>query len=87
MVDGRITVIDESGLAPRTPIQIVVTQGTLYGEIMGRHARLQISGEIPQEKGGAAFTLDGSLTQSHDGEGAQAEGDLRLHHLNLRHLV
>jgi hypothetical protein len=87
VVGGLITVIDESGLSPRTPVQIVVTQGTLSAEVMGRHARLQVSGEIPQERDSAAFTFDGLLTQSQNGDGLQAEGDLRLHHINVRQLV
>ncbi|MEO7859376.1 MAG: AsmA-like C-terminal domain-containing protein [Nitrospirales bacterium] len=87
VVGGRITIIDESGLTLRTPIQIIVTQGTLSSEIMGRHARLQVSGEIPQERDSAAFTFDGSLTQSQNGDGMHAEGDLRLHHIDVRQLV
>ena len=87
VVGGLITVIDESGLTPRMPIQIVVAQGTLSGEIMDRHAKLQVSGEIPQERDSAAFTFDGSLTQRQGGDGMQAEGDLRLHHINVRQLV
>lgn len=87
VVDGLITVIDESGLTLRAPIQIVVTQGTLSGEVMGRHARLQVSGEIPQERESAAFTFDGSLTQNRNGNVMQADGDLRLHHVNVRQLL
>lgn len=87
VVDGLITVIDESGLTPRVPLQIMVTQGTLSSEMMGRHARLQISGEIPQERDRAAFTWDGSLTQNQEGGGLQAEGDLRLHHIDVRHVL
>ena len=52
---------------------------------MGRHAKLQVSGEIPQEGDRAAFTWDGSLTQNQEGDETQAEGDLRLHHINVRH--
>ena len=87
VVDGLVTIIDEAGLTPRVPVQIMLTQGTLSGEMMGRHARLQISGEIPQERDRAAFTWEGSLTQTHDGGGTQAEGDLRLHHINVRQLI
>ena len=87
VVDGLVTIIDEAGLTPRVPIQIMLTQGTLFSEMMGRHAKLQISGEIPQDRDRAAFTWNGSLTQNQEGDGLQAEGNLRLHHLNLRHLV
>ena len=64
---GWITIIDESGRTPRVPLHIIVTQGTLSSEMMGRHARLQISGEIPQERDRAAFIWDGSLTQNQEG--------------------
>ncbi len=87
VVDGSINIIDDSGLSPRVPTHILVTQATLASEMMGRHARLQISGEMPQEDTRAAFTWVGSLTQNQEGDRLQAEGDLRLHHLNLRHLV
>ncbi len=87
VVDGSITIIDDSGLSPRVPTHIMVTQATAASEMMGRHATLQISGEIPQDGDRAAFTWTGSLTQNQEGDRLQAEGDLRLHRLNLRHLV
>lgn len=87
VVDGRITIIDELGRTPRVPMQIIVTQGTLSSEMMGRHARLQVSGEIPQEGDRAAFIWDGSLTQNQEGGETQAEGDLRFHRINVRHLL
>jgi hypothetical protein len=86
-VDGLITVIDESSLAPPVPVQIRVAQGTLSSEMLGRHARLQVSGEIPQERDRAVFGWDGSLTQLQEGGGVQVEGDLRLHHIDVRHLL
>lgn len=86
-VDGVITIVDESGLTPRTPVHIMVTQGTLSSEMRGRHAKLRISGEIPQARDRAAFTFDGSLTQDHEGGGPWAEGDLRLLHIDVRHTV
>ncbi len=84
---GAITVIDGSGLTLRTPIRVVVTGATLSSDIPGRHARLQLSGEIPQERDTAAFTLDGALTLNPDGSDPQAEGDLRLHRIDVRHLL
>ncbi len=87
VVDGSITIIDDSGLSPRVPTHIIVTQATLASEMMGRHAKLQISGEIPQDGDRAAFTWAGSLTQNQEGDRLQVEGDLRLRHLNLRYLV
>lgn len=86
IVDGVITVIDDSSHTPRTPIHVAVTEGTLSSEMLGRHARLQISGEIPQARDRAAFSWDGSLTQNQEGN-LQAAGDFRLHHLDVRHVV
>ena len=87
VTDGLITVIDESGHVLRNPIQILLTQATWSNEILGRYARLQVSGEIPHEGDRAAFNLDGSVTPSHDGQEVQAEGDLRLHRVNVRRLL
>jgi hypothetical protein len=86
VAQGTMTVVDESGSAPAS-MQISVTQGTLSSEMAGRHARLQISGEIPQEGERAAFMWDGSLTQNQERGGLQAEGDLRLHRVDVRHLL
>ena len=87
LLDGVITVSDEAGLSPTVPLQIMVARGTLSTEVMGRYAKLQVSGEMPQERDRAAFTFDGSLTQNHEGGGTQAEGDVRLHHINVRHAI
>jgi hypothetical protein len=87
VVDGAVTLIDDSRHSPRLPTHVLVTQATSASEMMGRHARVQISGEIPQEDSRAAFTWVGSLTQNPEGDRLQAEGDLRLRHLNLGHLV
>ena len=75
LLDGVITVSDEAGLSPTVPLQIMVARGTLSTEVMGRYAKLQVSGEMPQERDRAAFTFDGSLTQNHEGGGTQAEGE------------
>ena len=87
VVDGMVTLIDEAGGLPRVPFHIVVAQGTLSTEMLGRHAKLHISGTIPQEQDPAAFAWAGSLTQSPEGRGLQAEGDLRLHHIDVRHIL
>lgn len=87
VTSGTITVVDGTGRTLRTPIRIVVTQATLSSEVPGRHVRLHFSGEIPQERATAALTLDGSLTLNSDGSEPQAEGDLRLHRIDIRHLV
>lgn len=83
VVDGVVTLFDESGLTPRSPVQILLTQGTLSSEMMGRHAKLQVSGDIPQTGNRAAFNFDGSLTRQHEGGGLQAEGRLRVHEINI----
>lgn len=87
VTDGLVTVLDESGQILRAPVQIQVTQATWSGEMLGRLARLQLSGEIPHEGDRAVFNLDGSVTPSHDGREIQAEGDFRLHRVNLRRFL
>ena len=84
VIDGAITVVDESNSAPRVPVHIVVSQGTLSNGMMGRHAKVQLSGEIPQAADRAAFTFAGFLIGNHESGGMQAEGDLRLHHIHVR---
>ena len=56
VTDGMVTVVDDSGLSPRIPLHILIAQGTLSSEMSGRHAKLQISGGVPQERDRAAFT-------------------------------
>lgn len=85
-VHGMVTLIDESA-STSTPLNIIVTQGALSSEMLGRRARLHLSGELPQEGGRAAFLWEGSITENDDGERMQAEGDLRLHRLNVRHAL
>ncbi len=87
VTDGMVTVVDDSGLSPRIPLHILIAQGTLSSEMSGRHAKLQISGGVPQERDRAAFTWDGSLTQNQEGGRLQVEGDLRLHHIDVRHVL
>jgi hypothetical protein len=87
IVDGMITVIDESAVHPRIPLHLEVAQGTLSTEMRGRHAKLHISGTIPQDQDRAAFVWDGSLTQSPERGGVQAEGDLRLRHIDARYMM
>ena len=86
LVQGRVTLVDESASAP-APLQITVTQGALSSEMMGRRARLHLSGEILQQGGRAAFLWEGSITDNDEGGEVQAEGDLRLHQVNVRHLL
>jgi len=86
VVQGTVTFVDESASTP-TPLNITVTQGAISSDMMGRRATLHLSGEIPQERGRAGFLWDGSFTQTDDSGGMQAEGDLRLHQLNVRHVL
>lgn len=87
VIEGTVTLIDESDGSSGPTTQIALTQGLLTSEVTGRQARLHISGEVPQARGRAAFTWEGSLTQSQEGMRMQAEGDLRLHRVDVRHLL
>lgn len=86
VIHGVVTFIDESVSTP-APLPITVTQGALSSDMMGRRAMLHLSGEIPQARGQAAFLYEGSLTHTDEGEGIQAEGDLRIHRLDVRHAL
>ena len=47
VVQGTVTVVDES--VPQPPLlHLIVTQGALSSEMMGRRAKLYLSGELPQ---------------------------------------
>ncbi|MBS0170847.1 MAG: AsmA-like C-terminal domain-containing protein [Nitrospira sp.] len=86
VVEGMVTLVDES-VSPSTPVNIIVTQAALSSDMLGRRATLSLSGELPQAGARAAFLWDGSVTQNGEGEGIQAEGDLRLHQLNVRQVL
>ena len=86
VIQGAVTLVDESASTP-APLPITVTQGALSSDMMGRRAMLRLSGEIPQARGQAAFLYEGSLTQTDEGQGIQAEGDLRIHRLDVRHAL
>ncbi len=86
VVQGTVTLVDEAASMP-APQSIIVTQGALSSDMMGRRAKLHLSGEIPQGAGRASFLWEGSVTQQDDGGGTQAEGDLRLHQLDVRHVL
>ncbi|MGC3975924.1 MAG: AsmA family protein [Nitrospira sp.] len=86
VVQGMVTLVDESS-SPSTSLSIIVTQAALSSDMLGRRAKLHLSGELPQAGPRAAFLWDGSLTQSGEEEGMQAEGDLRLHQLNVRQVL
>lgn len=86
VVQGTVTFVDESA-SPAIPLHITVTQGALSSEMLGRRARLHLSGEIPQEGWPAAFLWEGSITQNDEDGALQAEGDVRLHQVNARYLL
>ncbi|ODT46265.1 MAG: hypothetical protein ABS70_01135 [Nitrospira sp. SCN 59-13] len=86
VVQGRVTLVDES-VSPSASVNIIVTQAALSSDMLGRRAKLHLSGELPQAGARAAFLWDGSITQSGEEEGLQAEGDLRLHQLNVRQVL
>ncbi|HQR15910.1 MAG TPA: AsmA-like C-terminal domain-containing protein [Nitrospira sp.] len=83
VVQGMITLVDASA-TPATSLNIILTEAALSSDMLGRRAKLHLSGELPQAGGRATFLWDGSVTQSGEEEGMQAEGDLRLHQLNVR---
>ncbi|MCS6287936.1 MAG: AsmA-like C-terminal domain-containing protein [Nitrospira sp.] len=87
VVEGTVTIVDEADGASGAAVQITLMQGLLTSELTGRRARLHMSGEVPQPRGRAAFTWEGSLTQSQEGGRVQAEGDLRLHRVDMRHVL
>ena len=86
VVQGMVTLVDESA-SPSTSLNIIVMQAALSSEMLGRRAKLHLSGELPQAGGRAAFLWEGSITQQGDEDGIQAEGDLRLHQLNVRQVL
>lgn len=89
-----VTLLDESDRALRQPMRIELSRVTLTQDVPGRSATLQLAGEIPQERDRAAFTFDGTLTQlasdpaQRETAGLlQMEGEARLHHVDLPHLI
>lgn len=86
VVQGTVTVVDES-VPAATPLHLIVTQGALSSEMMGRRAKLYLSGELPQEGWRATFLWQGAITHNDEGGEIQAEGDVRLYQINLRHVL
>lgn len=86
VVQGTVTLVDEAASTP-TPQSLIVTQGALSSDMMGRRAKLYLSGQIPQGAGRASFLWEGAVTQQDDGGGTQVEGDLRIHQLDVRQVL
>lgn len=96
IVDGGITIVDQSGSVQTDPMLLTSLQLTMTEDIPGRSAKIQVSGEIPQGPAGSALlNIDGSLVllNGADGESpetpalAQAEGAIRIHRLDVRHVA
>ena len=96
IVDGGITILDQSGSAQTDPIFLTSLQLTMTEDIRGRSVKIRVSGEIPQGTAGSALlNIDGSLVllNGTDEESleaaalAQAEGAIRIHRLDIRHVA
>ncbi|HJR76843.1 MAG TPA: AsmA-like C-terminal domain-containing protein [Nitrospiraceae bacterium] len=95
IVDGVVTIVDQSGSLQPDPVHLASLQLAMTEELPGRSAKIQMSGEMPQGAGGSAlFNIDGSLVVLNGGgrppdaaESVQAEGTIRIHRLDLRHIA
>lgn len=96
IVDGEVTIFDDSGSAQIDPVHLTSLQLTLTEEIPGRSAKIEVSGEMPQGSAESAFLkMDGSLVMLHGAnvespdaaDSVQAEGTIRIHRLDIRHLA
>ena len=96
IVDGGVTILDQSGPVQTDPVHLTSLQVTMTEEIPGRSAKIQVSGEMPQGSvGSALLNIDGSLVvlngadeESPDNAAsAQAEGTIRIHRLDVRHVA
>jgi len=97
IVDGQVTIVDESRQPQPAPLQLASLQATMTEEIAGRKAKIQLSGELLQGAGSALINIDGSFLLL-DGAAAtgemsdravpvQAEGNILMHQLDLRHMA
>ena len=96
IVDGGITIVDQSGSVQTDPLLLTSLQLTMTEDIPGRSVKIQVSGEMPQGTGESAlFNINGSLVllNGADGESpdaavlAHAEGAIRIHRLDVRHVA
>ncbi len=96
IVDGEVTIVDDSGSAQIEPVHLTSLQLTMTEEIAGRSAKIKVSGEMPQGSAESAFLkIDGSLVMLNGANGEspdaadsiQAEGTIRFHRLDIPHLA
>jgi hypothetical protein len=96
IVDGGITIVDQSGSVQTDPLLLTSLQLAMTEDIPGRSVKIQVSGEIPQGSAGSALlNIDGSLVLLNGADEAspeaaalvQAEGAVRIHRLDVRHVA
>ncbi len=97
IVDGGITIVDQSGSVQTDPILLTSLQLTMTEDIPGRSVKIQVSGEMPQGTDESAlFNIDGSLVLLMNGMDKEppeaaalvhAEGAIRIHRLDVRHVA
>ncbi|WHZ27937.1 MAG: hypothetical protein OJF51_002735 [Nitrospira sp.] len=96
IVDGGITIVDRSGSVQTDPLLVTSLQLTMTEDIAGRSVKIQVSGEIPQGSADSALlNIDGSLVLLNGTDEAspqaaalaQAEGTIRIHRLDVRHVA
>ncbi len=96
IVDGEVMILDQSRSSPADAVRLVSLQLAMTEEIPGRSAKIQVSGEMPQGSAESALLkIDGSLVVLNGGGGespdtgmsAQAEGTIRVHRLDIRHVA
>lgn len=96
IVDGGITIVDQSGSVQADPMLLTSLQLTMTEDIPGRSVKIRVSGEMPQGIGESAlFNIDGSLVllngadrESADAAAlAQAEGTIRIHRLDVHYVA
>jgi hypothetical protein len=97
VMDGMLTMVDESQPGQPARVELASLLFTVTEEIPGRRAKVQLSGEMPQDAAGnALFTADGSLVVPNGTGGGeppdvavpmQAEGTIRLTNVDLRRIA
>jgi hypothetical protein len=96
IIDGGVTILDQSGSVQTDPVHLASLQLTMTEDIPGRSAKIQVSGEMPQGSAESALlNIDGSLVLLNGAGGnspgaaasAQVEGTIRIHRLDVRHVA